>query len=86
MNDFDYTSQFENYFLNDQFKTSADDDFRARYEVSMPEINHWINRLGILNIYGITPLEFKRKLFYYLKKNEWKPYRIKGRWSKTIFK
>lgn len=82
-----FAELFELHFLNDIFKTSLDNNIRDRYEVSMPEIDYWINTLGLnlSNDFDNAGQKFKTKLFYHLKNKGWKPTKIKGRWSKTVF-
>lgn len=83
----EYASQFDSYFTQDKFKTSSENKLRNRYEVTMPEIDHWINSLNldISNDFTNDGQKFKNKLFYHIKKMGWKPTKIRGRWSKTIF-
>lgn len=83
-----YTELFELYFLSDKYKTSSNNSLRDRYEVCMVDIDFWINSLGLelSNDFDNASQKFKNKLFYQLKKKGWKPTKIKGRWSKTIYK
>jgi hypothetical protein len=78
---------FDSHFCSDYYRTSsADSIFRIRYEVSMSQIDHWINslELELSNDFTNDGQKFKNKLFYHLKKLNWKPTKIKGRWSKII--
>lgn len=83
----DFAQQFDLYFTNNKFKTSSDNHFRKRYEITMPQIDFWINSLGlqISNDFTNDGQKFKNKIFYHLKKIGWRPTKTKGRWSKTIF-
>jgi hypothetical protein len=81
------TEKFDVYFTQKNFQTSAESAIRIRYEIAMPQIDFWINSLGmqLSNDFVKDGQKFKNKLFYHLKKKGWKPTKIKGRWSKTIF-
>ena len=82
-----FAEKFEEFFLNDKFKTSIENEFRNRYEVCMAEINYWINSLGLelCNDFIRDGDKFKKNMFYHLKKMGWKTTKIKGRWSKTVY-
>lgn len=80
--------EFESYFLRDQFKTSAENLLRDRYEIRMPEVDHWINmlRFEIDNIGTNDGSKFKSGLFNVLKKRGWSTTDIPGRWKKVVYK
>lgn len=80
--------EFESYFLRDQFKTSAENLLRDRYEVRIPEVDHWINSLGfgLENFGTLHGNKFKSGLFAALKKCGWSTTNIPGRWKKVVYK
>jgi hypothetical protein len=80
--------EFDIYFTKDNFKTSADNSFRDRYEVLMPQIDHWINslNLGLDNIGTNDGSKFKSGLFVALEQFGWSRSKIPGRWQKYIYK
>lgn len=77
---------FDNYFTQSHFQTNSSNKFRIRYEVTMSEIDFWINiqNYNISTCFDIEDKKFKSGLFYHLKKMGWKPTDIKGRWKKVV--
>jgi hypothetical protein len=80
--------EFEARFINDIYKTSSENPYRIRYEVLMPQVDHWINLLGmnIDNEGTGDGSKFKSGLFTVLKKRGWSTTDIPGRWKKIVYK